>query len=362
MAKPFDCGTCNKCCYDLTLNVSLGDIDRMATYVGLDPAKIMNDWLIPISSRSDKSLFTLRKDADGRCIHLNAENRCGIHPGRPWVCATYRCDQDPGFEKGDIGIQWGAVYNDIEGRSDLLHMIHARTVTETYIARNGSQYNPTDYAVCMSDLTALIAGTQDDRIRVARDDEDQTVAMTYNCNKCNARENCCNHAAATLDDIRVAADACGQTAVAFWKDHVSDEPSPHDANMFTFQQLDHGKCEFLDVATHRCGLGDNQPGNCAYAPCPKLATAKTYEQYFIAGGSVHDQYRLQVATSVTRQYISQCGVAFHERFYERCIAMIDDLSSKPDYYRDFLEAVREHRYINEEDELKPVGPTTVNAS
>lgn len=351
MAKPFECGTCNKCCYDLTLVVSLSDIDRMAKYLGVDPGECLAKYVVPMAANTDEPEFTLRKDDDGRCIQLRGENHCAIHPGKPWVCTTYRCDQDPGFERGEIGIEWGAVYNDVEGQSDLLHMIHARTVTATYITRNGSNYNPTDYAICMSDLAVLMAGTEDDRIKVAKDEDGHTVVMTYNCNKCTARENCCNHAAATLDDIRTAAQATGQMTAEFWSEHVSGKPSPHDTNMLTFRQSSRGKCEFLDAATHRCGLGENQPTHCAFAPCPKLSTAKTYEQYFVGSGSVHDQYRLQVAASVTRQYMSQCGTEFNQQFFDQCMQMIDDLASKPDYYRDFLEAVREHRYINEEDEL-----------
>ena len=354
MTKPFECGTCNKCCFGLTINLTLTDLDRMATYLGVDPGECLAKYVDPISANTNIPLFTFRKGEDGRCFHMNAENRCGIHPAKPWVCESYHCAQDPGFEKGDVGIEWGAVYNNVEGHADLLQMIHARTVTATYIARNGSSYNPADYAICMTDLAALIAGTEDDRIKVAKDEDGETVAMTYNCNSCTARDSCCNHAAATLDDVRVAAEAAGQHIAAFWHEHISNAPSPLDANMLTFQKSDRGKCEYLEVTTHRCGLGDNQPRNCAFAPCPKLSTATTYEQYFVGSGSVYDQYRLQVATSVTRQYMSQCGTEFHQRFYDRCIGMIEELSSKPEYYRDFLEAVRDHRYVNEEDELSTV--------
>lgn len=354
MAKPFECGTCNKCCFGLTINLTLTDVDRMAQYLGVDPGECLEKYVEPIDPSDDTPLFTFRKGEGGRCFHMNEDDRCGIHPAKPWVCQTYHCAQDPGFEKGDVGIEWGTVYNNVEGHTDLLHMIHARTVTTTYIARNGSKYNPSDYAVCLSDLAMLIAGTVDDRIKVARDEEGQTVAMTYNCNKCTARENCCNHAAATLDDIRNAAQNTGQTLAAFWAEHVADEPSPLDANMLTYRQSAQGKCGFLDANTHRCGLGADKPSTCAFAPCPRLSTAKTYEKYFVGSGSVHDQYRLQVATSVTRQYMSQCGTTFNQRFFDQCVAMIDDLASKPDYYREFLEAVRDHRYINEDDELTPI--------
>ncbi len=354
MAKPFECGTCNKCCFGLTIHLTLADLDRMAQYLGVDPGECLEKYVVPIEPSDDEPLFTFRKGEGGRCFHMDDQDRCGIHPAKPWVCQTYHCAQDPGFEKGDVGIEWGTVYNNVEGHADLQQMIHARTVTTTYITRNGSNYNPADYAVCMADLAALLGGTQDDRIKVAKDDEGQTVAMTYNCNKCTARENCCNHAAATLDDIAKAAHACKQTVAAFWDAHVSDEPNPLDVNTFTFKQSSDGKCEFLDPATHRCGLGGDQPSNCAFSPCPKLSTAKTFEQYFIGSGSVHDQFRLQVATSVTRQYLSQCGTSFNERFFERCMGMIEELSSNPEYYSDFLEAVRAHRYINEDDELNVV--------
>ena len=82
-------------------------------------------------------------------------------------------------------------------------------------------------------------------------------------------------------------------------------------------------------------------------------TEETCEQYFIGSGTVLEQFRLQVATSVTRQYIAQCGTELNEGLFTRSIRMIDDLSTRPEYYRDFLEAVRDVRYINEEDELNP---------
>jgi hypothetical protein len=34
--------------------------------------------------------------------------------------------------------------------------------------------------------------------------------------------------------------------------------------------------------------------------------------------------------------------------------MIEELASRLDYYREYLEAVRGHRYINEDDEVQEV--------
>ena len=67
---------------------------------------------------------------------------------------------------------------------------------------------------------------------------------------------------------------------------------------------------------------------------------------------VHDQFRAEIAASVTRQYVAQSGTQLNAGFFNRCIKMIDDLASRPDYYRDYLEAVRPHRYVNEEDEVE----------
>lgn len=353
MTPTFECGTCNKCCFGLSIHLTLADIDRMAEYLGVDPGECLARYVVPMDATDEAPLFTFKKGEGGRCYLMNDEDRCGIHPAKPWVCKTYHCANDPGFEKGDVGIEWGTVYNNVEGHADLLRMIHARTVTGTYIARNGSNYNPTDYAICMADLTKLIAGCEDDRIKVAKDDAGQTVAMTYNCKKCTTRENCCNHAAVTLDDIQTAVQSMNKPLAEFWQEFVADAPHPQNPHVLTYKQAENGKCGFLDAPPHRCRLGESQPAQCAFAPCPKLSTEKTYEQYFIGSGSVYDQYRAQVATSVTRQYIQQCGAKLNERFFGRCIGMIEDLSTRAEYYKDFLEAVRAVRYINEEDELDP---------
>jgi Fe-S-cluster containining protein len=354
MTKPFECGTCNKCCFGLAIHLTLDDIDRMARYLGVSPGDCLDQYVEPTEPTTELTQFVFRKGEGGRCFHMDETDRCGIHPAKPWVCKTYRCDQDPGFERGEVGIEWGAVYNDVESHGDLLQMIHARTVTTAYIARNGSQYNPADYTAAMNDLARLIEGAQDDRIKVSMDDQGKTLAMTYNCNKCTTREACCNHAALTLDDIVNAADANGLPVDRFWQQYVAEEPCPDDPTRLTFRQGVGGKCTFLEAGTHRCQLGDRQPQTCAFTPCPKLATGEARDRFFLGGGSVHDQYRLQVAASVTRQYMSKCGTHYNAQVFNQCIKMIEELASRLDYYREYLEAVRGHRYINEDDEVQEV--------
>jgi len=76
------CECCGKCCRQPFITVMDEEVERISDYLGMNAYDFVTQYLY---REDDRWLF--RKE--GACAFLDADNRCGIWPGRPEICRDF---------------------------------------------------------------------------------------------------------------------------------------------------------------------------------------------------------------------------------------------------------------------------------
>lgn len=94
------CAVCVRCCHDQPGSLVPGDLERIAQYLGKPVRAVLSKfWASPGAlvgdSRTGRTFrigtITPKRTAgeSGRCVFLDAEDRCTIHPVAPAGCALF---------------------------------------------------------------------------------------------------------------------------------------------------------------------------------------------------------------------------------------------------------------------------------
>lgn len=84
----FRCTGCGACCTGNAedyVAVTASEQERIRRFLGLSSGWFRRRYLVPLDGE-DKGLASA---ADGRCVFLDAANRCRIYPARPVQCRSY---------------------------------------------------------------------------------------------------------------------------------------------------------------------------------------------------------------------------------------------------------------------------------
>ena len=79
-----DCLQCANCCRVATARVTERDVERLAKYLHIKPARVLADYVV----KSEEEGLILQRDQKTGCIFLNG-NECSIYDARPESCQKF---------------------------------------------------------------------------------------------------------------------------------------------------------------------------------------------------------------------------------------------------------------------------------
>ena len=82
--EQIDCTQCANCCRVATAKVAERDIERLAKYLRLKPARVMADYVVA----SEEEGLILRRDKKTGCVFLSG-NECTVYDARPESCQRF---------------------------------------------------------------------------------------------------------------------------------------------------------------------------------------------------------------------------------------------------------------------------------
>ena len=121
--EQIDCLQCANCCRVATAKVTERDVERLAKYLHLKPARVMADYV----AKSEEEGLILQRDKKTGCVFLNG-NECTVYDARPESCQKF-----PHVVRGNGSIvsrMWELidracycpiVYNSLEAFKDEMH-------------------------------------------------------------------------------------------------------------------------------------------------------------------------------------------------------------------------------------------------
>ena len=82
--EQIDCTQCANCCRVASVSVTERDVERLARYLRISPAKFVADY----TAESDEEGLLLRRGPDAACIFLSG-NDCTVYEARPDTCQRF---------------------------------------------------------------------------------------------------------------------------------------------------------------------------------------------------------------------------------------------------------------------------------
>ena len=82
--EQIDCLQCANCCRVATAKVTERDVERLAKYLHVKPARVMADYVV----KSEEEGLILRRDKKTGCVFLNG-NECTVYDARPESCQKF---------------------------------------------------------------------------------------------------------------------------------------------------------------------------------------------------------------------------------------------------------------------------------
>ncbi|MBS1856902.1 MAG: YkgJ family cysteine cluster protein, partial [Acidobacteria bacterium] len=82
--EQIDCTVCANCCRVATVKVSERDVERLAKFLRLKPARVVDDFVV----ESEEEGFVLRRDEKSGCVFLNG-TECTVYEARPDICQRF---------------------------------------------------------------------------------------------------------------------------------------------------------------------------------------------------------------------------------------------------------------------------------
>ncbi|MCL2142664.1 MAG: YkgJ family cysteine cluster protein [Methanomassiliicoccaceae archaeon] len=76
------CEMCGKCCHQPNITVRDGEVERIASHLGMSRDEFIDEYLYRVDDR-----WLFRKD--GKCRFLGYDGRCRIWTGRPEICRDF---------------------------------------------------------------------------------------------------------------------------------------------------------------------------------------------------------------------------------------------------------------------------------
>ena len=334
-----DCKRCGRCCsYEIPL--TLLDISRLAKATNLTTETVFKKFIDIGQVTAGQGLFKLSKNESGACVFLHETNICSLHEHRPWTCAAYFCQLD----RNHNSVSWVSFCSSPQERRSLWAQAVAVETTKAYIEEYGAQWKPEPFHRALARITDFLEESPDKKVRLARKPDGAPIAMAFDCSTCENRGREAHETIVSLDDIERLCKLLKTTPRRFFQRYINSEISTTSGCL----QLRRNGCCIFHQENGQCSVKEAQPMHCQFVPCPKaVSSAEEADCYYLAGGSLQQQYRHQVALSITRGYAEKFGASFNEKHYRSALAKLNSLLSAKVGFEDFCEEVRPYRYIDD---------------
>lgn len=332
------CKMCGQCCR-FEIPLTLLDLHRMAAYLKVSDQKVFDEY-VQESVSSLSSLFMIRKNKQGICLFLNADNKCAIHAAKPRACEFFACS----LHAAEKIMPWTAACTDTSQYAKLWEQSVAAEITKVYIKKNSTTWNDIDYHRAIKSIFDNIVVRDTQKLKVGRDREGRPLNMIYDCTLCKKRGTYALETPVTLDDIRRMASHLGLAWPAFFNSYIAPEAS---SNSGCLKLIRHEHCIFFRQEKH-CTVKDVRPMHCRFTPCPKrTGSVDVMDALFLGSGTVKMQFRHQAAMAVTRQYVAECGIKYNKRSVKRHLRKMDGLVNNHKKLFDFCQKIAPYRYIDD---------------
>ena len=338
------CKGCGNCCY-YEIPVTILDIHRIAQDTGYNDLHAFEN-IIKRTISESSGLFSIAKIENGACVFLSDDKKCTIHKSKPRACEFYICQDE--FPKKEI--PWTSTCTDLNEQAKLWEQSVASMITKAYIKKNGAKWNEADYFKSLLSIYDNIVVSNTQKIKLAKDGNEQPVGLVYDCTKCKARGVCAKETLVTLDDIQRLAAYFKSSVYEVMEKYIEKQPSKQ-AGTFKLKRID-SHCIFFEQESH-CSVKDARPMHCRFTPCPKKTEgSELYECLYLGAGSVEEQFRHQAAMAVTREYVSTYKTKYKKNAVESALKRFQQLVSNHIGLDEFCTKIASYRYVDDTILLK----------
>ncbi len=335
-----ECRQCGRCC-TFEIPLTLLDLHRIAKFQNQQEEEVFSRCVQKGHISKKAMLLTIQKRADRSCIFLDRNGKCSIHPAKPRACEVYYCDeQRGGAEEASRQSPDGLC-----PRTAILweHSI-AALFTRVYVRKNGTSWNVRDYHKAIRNITAHIPTRPTEKLKLARDENQKPVGMVYDCSRCRHRRSYAQETIITLLDIQKITSEEEIPWERFFALYVDSACSSTGALKLKRQE----HCVFFSEELMGCSIEANKPVHCRFTPCPARSdSCRVFDQFYLASGTVEEQYRHQVAIAVTRNYVDRFGTGYHEKGIGEALRKYRNLTSGGVGFREVCDDIASYRYIDD---------------
>ncbi|MBA7512675.1 hypothetical protein ES705_04683 [subsurface metagenome] len=336
LSRDISCRKCGKCCY-AEIPITIPDINRIAIHFGIADRKAFNEYIQrTVSSKS--SLFKIQKTETRACVFLSKKQLCIIHKDKPMGCKFYRCNPDVENEN----LLWPASCIQPDCQIGLWDYSIARKLTKAYRDKNGINWNEEDYLNVLRNFRENSSNKGLNRVKLSRDVNGAPFAIIYDCSKCKMRGTQAVETPVTIDDIVRIIRHLNMDGKSFFQEKISTHLSSHTG---CFKLIRKKFCIFHGKDGH-CTIKQVRPMHCHFNPCPiRVKNAGMMDQLYLGSGTIEQQFRHQVALTLTREYIDQYGIEYNINAFRQTLKRVDGLSSNRLELQAFNKKLGLYRYI-----------------
>lgn len=334
-----ECNMCGKCCH-MEIPLTLLDIHRIAESKHIKAArlykKIVSD---KVSQRS--GLFKIHKNPDGGCFFLSKGNTCTIHEAKPNVCRFYNCSIQSKLKE----MPWTATCTDPYQRVELWEQTVAAKITKVYIEKNDTKWNQVDYQHALKSILNNIKTSDSQKLKLGRSSEGNPMGILYDCSQCDNKGLCAKETVITIDDIHRICQYLGTTWKDFFNLYISSKKSKATGGL----QLKRDQhCILYNEKNNQCKYEQVKPFHCRFTPCPtRTKSSEMADALFLGSGTVEQQFRHQVAISISREYVNNNGTQYNSNSFSNCLQRIKEITADNNKMNEFLHKIAKYRYVDD---------------
>lgn len=336
--KNLSCMMCGRCCH-FEIPITIMDIHRIALYLNIEDKKVFNEYIQDKIS-PNSSLFMIRKVELNRCIFLDGRNTCKIYSARPRICELFNCRKNT----SDKIMPWTAYCNSYECRLKLFEQSVSLAVTMEYIKKNGTQWNEIDFYNAVISIQKTSIDSENKKIKFSRSDKGAPLVLIYDCSRCMVRGECAQETPVTLDDIRKITCYLHISIEKFFDEKLSHKLSISSGGL----KLHRDKhCIFFDK-NKQCTIKLIRPMHCRFIPCVKEVNSGEFmDRFYLGSGTIREQFRHQIALSITRKYVNKCGTEYKKAVFEELSGQINNLTDNNIQFEEFCRKIAGYRYVDD---------------
>ncbi|MDY6959624.1 MAG: YkgJ family cysteine cluster protein, partial [Halobacteriota archaeon] len=318
--KESSCRNCGRCCH-YVVPATLHDIYRIARFMNISDREVFDEYIGGTISKKH-TLFSIKRREDSSCTFLSSENLCLIHPVKPKTCEFFLCSSS---DEDSPKSCWLGACTHSKLDFELLEFSVAIELTKAFVIRNEGGWNEAEYSSALYDLKKRINDSRSKKVVLLRDSVGRPIIKSFDCDLCEAFDSDEVETPVTLDDIKRIMCYLNLDGDTFFNEYLSSKPSTITGGL---KLIGGNNCIFRSKDGDGCTIEKFRPIHCRFTFCPAhIHTDEIKKRKYPGFGTIEEQFRSQVALSITREYVAQCGTAFNGPVFDAKLERIKKLSS-----------------------------------